>query len=350
MDDPLDAVLARPAPVVASEEAQALAARHFGVHGAASALAGERDCNVRLTADGAPGWMLKIIHPDEDPEVTDLQTTALRHLEERAPELTVSRVVAPYAARARLRSGQRCGLRLTTWIDGIPLARSAIDAISLAGDLGRILARIDLALADLRHPAEDHPLLWNVSRLLADHDAVERLVAPHGDLAAAFAPIRERLGPHLRELPAQLIHNDLNPHNVIFQDTVIVQQHAIVQPAKPGAEAVSLGVIDVGDLVRAPRVQDPATAAAYLVDPSDPLRGPADLLAAYAGVLPLSGSELAAFLDLVIARLVLAMAISRHRASRHPGNADYILRNHARTHAGLAALVARQLHETGWSP
>ncbi len=338
MDDPLDGVLARPAPVVASEEAEALAARHFGVHGAASALAGERDCNVRLTADGTPGWMLKIIHPDEDPEVTDLQTTALRHLEERAPELTVSRVVAPYAARARLRSGQRCGLRLTTWIDGIPLARSAIDATSLAGDLGRILARIDLALADLRHPAEDHTLLWNVSRLLADHDALERLVAPHGDLAAAFAPIRERLSELVSDLPAQLIHNDLNPHNVI------------IRPGGSGAEAVSLGVIDVGDLVRAPRVQDPATAAAYLVDPSDPLRGPAELLAAYAAVLPLSGSELAAFLDLVIARLVLAMAITRHRASRHPGNADYILRNHASTHAALEALVARQLHETGWSP
>ena len=55
--------------------------------------------------------------------------------------------------------------------------------------------------------------------------------------------------PLLRGLRRQVIHNDFNPHNVLadaVDDTRIA------------------GVIDFGDMVHAPLVQDLATACAYL--------------------------------------------------------------------------------------
>ena len=334
--DPLAGVLDRPAPPVSPAAAEVIALRCFGVRGRARALAGERDRNFHL--DGAAGegsWMLKVIHPDEGPGVTSLQTAALRELARVDPGVPVPRVVEPLPGareRVEVSPSVSCAVRLTTWIEGVPLSESASVGAELGGQLGTVLGRIDRALEGLRHPAEDHFLVWDTARVLTDDARYAVLVGPHADLAEALDPVRERLLTGLADLPRQLIHNDLNPHNIIVREGLIA------------------GVIDVGDLVRGPRVQDPAIAAAYLIDPAQPLDGPAALLAAYREVVALSVAEVEAFLDLVLARLGLAMAISRRRAERHPGNAAYILRNHERARAGLEALTRRGLHESGWRP
>lgn len=336
--DPLAGVLDRPAPPVSPEAAEAIAQRCFGVSGRARALAGERDRNFQLVGAGGgitegAAWMLKVIHPDEDPGVSDLQTEALREVARVDPGVPVPRVVEPLPGaieRVEVAPGVSCAVRLTTWIEGVPLSESASVGADIAAQLGSVLGRIDRALEGLRHPAEEHVLLWDTARVLTDDERYAVLVGPQADLAEALAPVRERLLAGLPDLPRQLIHNDLNPHNVIVRGGRVA------------------GVIDVGDLVRGPRVQDPAVAAAYLIDPAQPLVGPAALLAAYREVVALSAAEVEAFLDLVLARLGLAMAISRRRAERHPGNAAYILRNHERARAGLEALTRLGLHERGW--
>jgi Ser/Thr protein kinase RdoA (MazF antagonist) len=54
--------------------------------------------------------------------------------------------------------------------------------------------------------------------------------------------------PILRSLRAQTIHNDLNPHNILAV----------------GANTDQIaGVIDFGDMLRTPLIQELATAAAY---------------------------------------------------------------------------------------
>ncbi len=125
------------------------------------------------------------------------------------------------------------------------------DALPLEADglrsLGAAMARLDAALAGLRHPAESHPLPWDLQHT-AELEAHASEI-PAGALREAAARGRarfvERVAPRLGGLRAQLIHNDWNLHNVRM------------------AEGRFCGLLDFGDLVRGPLIQELAVAASY---------------------------------------------------------------------------------------
>jgi hydroxylysine kinase len=126
--------------------------------------------------------------------------------------------------------------------------------------------------------------------------------------------------------PRQPIHNDFNIHNLL------------VDPAKP--EQVS-AILDFGDMLAAPRINDLAVAAAYQVDAeADPLGTVAAFAAAYHAESPLQAAELDLLWPLVQARLMMVVAISGWRAARQPHHADYLLRNNAVSWARLQACAA----------
>jgi len=128
--------------------------------------------------------------------------------------------------------------------------------------------------------------------------------------------------PVLPSLRAQVIHNDLNPHNVLV--------------APDDHERIA-GIIDFGDMVHAPLVNSIAVTAAYQLSAAGhPLEPVAELLAAYHGLLPLEPLELDLLFDLITTRMVLTVAISGWRAARYPENETYILRNTGRAWASLA--------------
>ena len=88
--DHLGEVLDAPPPPASAEDAVALARDHFGLDAEAKPLTGERDRNFYLrTKDGAE-YVLKIVHPGEDPAVTDFQNQALLHLAKADPSLPLS--------------------------------------------------------------------------------------------------------------------------------------------------------------------------------------------------------------------------------------------------------------------
>ncbi len=99
------------------------------------------------------------------------------------------------------------------------------------------------------------------------------------------------------------------------------------------------GVIDFGDSVHSPIVQDLAVAAAYQFEPTGhPLEGPAEVAAAFHELYPLLPEEVEILPDFIGARFALAIAISFWRAARHPDNAAYIMRNQNAAWSGLQRL------------
>ena len=133
------------------------------------------------------------------------------------------------------------------------------------------------------------------------------------------------MAPALPHLRTQVIHNDLNAHNVV------------VDPADP---ARVTGVLDFGDMIRSPLVCDIAVAASYQVAQADgPLGGAADYLAGYHAVSPLAAEEIELLADFVMTRMMIAVLISTWRAELYPENRDYILRNAPAAWVGLKRLV-----------
>ena len=327
-------VLTDLSPALDLDWVRALAQEHYGLTGAPAALTGERDRNFRLpSADGGGNCMLKISHPAESPQVADFQTQAQLHLAQADPGLPVQRIVptrdgAP-SFLADPGDGRPRVVRLFSYLPGLPLPEAPRSAPQRA-NLARTLARLDLALRGFTHPAGALALPWDIQRA----DSVRGLLV-HIDDAERRALAKRALDrfehlakPVLPQLRAQPIHNDFNIYNVL------------VDPADTDRIA---GVLDFGDMVHAPLIDDLAVAAAYqlgtgqLGTESSPLAEIVPFVAAYNAVLPLQRAEIDVLFTLMTARLVMVVAISGWRAARQPDNAAYVLRNNALSWARLAA-------------
>jgi len=323
------ALFAADPPRLTPADAQAIAAQAYGLQGQAQLLTSERDQNFQLRLDDGRTYVLKATHPAEDPAVTDFQTQAQLHLMRAGRDLPVPHL-HPTLAGGHVHwhegpAGMRRAIRLMTFLDGVPLHKVPRSAAQGAA-LGSALASFDLALAGFDHPMADHELLWDLQH--ADRVADLLPLIPDGGRRALaerhLARFNERLRPALAGLRRQVIHNDLNPYNVM------VQAHA---PDRVAA------ILDFGDMVRGPLAQDLAVACAYRIEAAgDPFAQVLPCVAGYHRMLPLSEPEIAALPDLIAARLLITVAITGWRAAQHPGNRAYILRNNGLAWTGLDRL------------
>jgi hydroxylysine kinase len=317
------AVLASPVPEVSAAEAEAIFRTTYGGEGVAEPLAGERDRNFRMRAPDGDTFVLKITNPAEEPSVTAFQTEALCHVARADPLFPVPRVVpaldGALIAGAAGGDGQRRAIRLFTWLDGVLLGGRVLPPAGLR-DLGQVLARLALALADFSHPAERHPLLWDMQHAVSLRPLLATIPedTARGWVARLIDRFEARVLPVLPALPAGVIHNDLTGSNLLM--------HA-------RDEWRVAGVLDFGDLTRAPLVQELGVTASYHLsfdDGADLFAPLAPLLAGYEAVRPLTEPEALVLFDLIAARLALRGLIPAWRAALYPENRDYLMRNAGR--------------------
>ncbi len=318
----LPSSLGCPPPSLTDDQAAQLAQQHFGISGTLHRLTSERDLNIRLTAATAR-YVLKLPNRAEPAILTDFQTQALLYL--AATNLPIPRVI-------RTLHGQTAAitphgtLRLLTYLDGTPQHATARTAAQ-ARNLAQMAARLSLGLQGFGHSAAHHILQWDIKHA----SQVRPLLAaiPDPGLRALATRSLDRfdtdIAPVLATLRAQVVHNDLNPHNVLTDmanpDTII-------------------GILDFGDLVHTPLICDVAITASYQINPAAALQSLLTFAAAYHAVLPLTKPELHVLPDLIATRMVITLAITSARAAAFPQNASYILRNFAAARDGLCAMAA----------
>lgn len=307
------------------DEASAVAREVFAVDGVASRLGSERDENFRISTPERE-YVLKVTHPAEPDDVTRFHAALQRHLHDAGAS-----VPALFATRdgtlVHMQPGHGVvqAVRLIEHIPGLPMALSARSA-GQRHALGSALGRIDRALTTFAEPVPDLDILWDSGRV----DRLARLV-PHvsGDgrrslVERELAAFVDDVLPAQASLPRQLIHNDGNPSNVIVDAE---------DPTRVRA------VLDFGDVLVGPRVQELAVACAYSVEGTGhPLAAPADLVSGYHAEYPLSERELSLLPALMRARMLTTVLVTEWRASAFPANRDYILRNNPGAWSGLARL------------
>lgn len=317
------------APAVEAAEALDIADRVYGLKGRLKLLNGERDTNFLIdTPCGA--FVLKFINPAEDPNVISFQTQALLHIEQHGAHLPVPRVLSSRHGEVEPTvrvNDQQLTLRTVSYLDGISQNLGKPSA-ALMHELGTSLAEVNLALRDFHHPAAHRDLLWDVGH-------AER-VRPYLDhLASDQLPLVSRLlnryethaKPCLAKLRAQVIHNDLNPHNVMLDCETGTRVSAI---------------IDFGDALHAPLINELGTALSYQfdADAADPLWQIKAFAAAYHARIPLQREELEVLGELIAMRMAMAITIAQWRASLYPENRVYVLRNLRSTWRNLQCLSA----------
>ena len=306
-------VIAEPSPDVPERDVHALLQREYGLAGSLSPLVSERDQNFRLDAQGGEQFVVKIANVEEPLEITDFQVQALRRLEAQGCAVDVPRVLPTTAGRAMTAiesRGAQFRLRVVTYLAGSPLEGRSPDT-RVAFDMGRSLALIDRALAGFSHPGESQALFWDMQRAaelrpLVGHVPGAELQRLVGDCIDVFD---QRLAPAFPALRAQVIHNDLNPGNVLLTD------------AEPPGVA---GVIDFGDMLRAPLIVDVAIAASYLRATDDDLAVAGAFVRGFESELLLDVEERELLFDLVRTRLAATITILYWRAAARSADDPYL--------------------------
>lgn len=175
--------------------------------------------------------------------------------------------------------------------------------------LGRDLARLGQALRSCDPQGAPDKLPWDLRNTgqLKALSTVAGSAALTRHVQATLERFEQWLLPTLAGLPVQLIHNDLNPDNVLFDD------------ARP--RRVS-GFIDFGDMVCAPLICDLAVACTYQLGERgpDPLADLLPMALGYCAVQPLTANELSLLPGLVECRLLMTLLIQGWRAREQHGS------------------------------
>lgn len=324
------------APVARLDTLRDALERYWGFSGALSPLYGERDLNLELLTDDGGRWLLKVAHQDTPLERLRFEGHVLRGLPRQARS-PVTPVLLPTPdgrdlVPVTLDSGVKTHLRILGWIPGEPLEPSTAPHGTLEA-LGRASARLNEALAAQELPgARTLPgdLPWDLQNLLTLAPLLDRCppVVPRQAVRDTLERFRAHVARPLAALPRQVVHNDLNPDNLR------------IDPQRPTSLP---GVIDFGDMVRAPVICDLAIACAYVVgqEADRCLDRVASALRGFHQTRPIEETEWRLLPTLLEGRLCQSLLIQGARIRDGHPDADNLaesLRGHAHRLRALQAL------------
>jgi 4-aminobutyrate aminotransferase-like enzyme/Ser/Thr protein kinase RdoA (MazF antagonist) len=321
---------ARVAAQLTADVAARAAAEVYGLTAEIRVLPGEYDDNFHLWVAHSRAFVLKMMHPAREDAFVDMQCRAFTHLAGKAPHLALPRVIPTVKGELYCRIALEAETSRLVWLlsylPGTTLAETTLHGSELLGSLGRLLAEIDLALADFVHPCAQRFLKWDLSRSNWARDYLGHIAEPERRaLAKKFLNLfEEEAVPRFPLLRRSVIYGDANDHN------------ALVDPKTKRV----VSVIDFGDMHEGFTVGEPAIAAAYaILGKDDALAASGAVLAGYHEVLPLTDEEIAAFFALMGARLAVSVVNSAHRKLLVPDD-PYVTASEGPAWAALERLAA----------
>ena len=299
--------------------ADALAAvrEHFGLDGTLTPLPGERDRNFLLEATDGSRYVVKASSPDEPDEILRIEVDLMMHVARSMEGFAPRAVATPdgeFIVKHADDEGREHRVRLIEYLAGDVLANVRPRSPDLLRDLGRRLAELDSALgAYPDHPPARVDFDWALGRSGLVMERCFELF--DGERLALLRSVHDawtRREPDFLGLGSQVIHGDVNDHNVL------------VSPAGTGPRTVT-GIIDLGDAHSAPRVFDLGIAIAYaILGTQDPLMAAASVARGFHETTPLSSDEIDVVYALARARLGASVSISAWRQHESGEVDDYL--------------------------
>ncbi|HVN43811.1 MAG TPA: phosphotransferase [Steroidobacteraceae bacterium] len=310
------ATMAMPPQPLPLERAVGLVREWYAIEARARRLTGERDENFHLVDATGREYVLKVAHPAEEAAVSALTTGALLHLEREDPQLPCPRVLLERGGRGWFRFTDEAGrgrtARLLSYLPGEPLAGGEGSAAVRAA-CGRLGGRLTRALRSFSHPAAHRAIVWDVRHAGYLRELLAELpdFPCRGEAQAVLARIVPRIDSHFPGLRQQVVHNDLNPRNLLTQAGELA------------------GIIDFGDMTHTAIIADVAVAAAENLPEHCTAGGTAatdavrDVAGAYHELVPLHAAELEVLGSLVAARLIANLVVHEWHVQRNPAGEHY---------------------------
>lgn len=285
---------------------------HWGIKAQFRKLDGEYDLNFLAETNSEAAYVVKVMRAGCDEWLVDMQVKAMEHIQTIDPTIPTPKVIKTSGGKNFLSIEDELGAFRLVWvIERLPgkcYAQSSPKTPTLIYEFGKILGRSANALQDFEHTHLERDFKWDLKRtgwiggeLDCISDPARRGIVEQ--IFNEFAAIE----PALAGFPTQAIHNDANDYNILIDGAL-------------GSLHVS-GLIDFGDMCRAPKVCDLAIAAAYIVlDHKSPEAALSALVAGYHHECPLSAAEIDLVWPLLRARLAVSVVNSTLMAADNPND------------------------------
>ena len=284
--------------------------RCWGLDGEMFRLDGEYDSNYRVNADRGIS-VLKIMRQECDPEFVRMQIGAIELLRNSDSSIPVPEVVPARNGERIVKLGDGEGFPrlawMQTWMSGTRFADYRPRGTALFHALGRMAGRIAKGLEHYDHPMLRRRFKWNplqaawiTEEIRSVDDPARRALLR--SILAQYCAVQDALG----ELPLQAVHNDLNDCNILVA-------------GEPGRVPEIAGVLDFGDMCRAPRICELANTSAYAVfGEPEPERVLGAIAAGFHSEAPLSDREIDLLWPLLRMRLAVSVVNSALMARKRP--------------------------------
>ncbi|KIC89118.1 aminotransferase class III-fold pyridoxal phosphate-dependent enzyme [Flavihumibacter sp. ZG627] len=291
--------------------------QHYGLSGKLETLQGYDEQNALLTTADNRRYICKVASEVHDLFFQEAQVAILLYLQQSSvregfqnilPSLNNQYVVpvsineTPYY------------VRVIHFLEGDFLVNCKSHSPALLYSVGDFLGRMDQALKDFKHPAMHRHYEWDISNAL---DASPHLVyisnPEQKRLAAYFLLQFETLVlPALSGLRKAYIHNDANDYNLLVTNDTIS------------------GLIDFGDMVYAPLINNLAVACTYaMLHKNDPLSSAVEVVKAYHQQYPLLEKEVDLLYYLVAGRLCISVGRAAYNRSLDSSNEHHFVTENA---------------------
>jgi len=195
--------------------------------------------------------------------------------------------------------------RLLSWLDGRFVA-DVDQNEKLSYSFGEFLAKMDLQFLQLDNPViKSRRIEWDIQYLPDYEDRILHIkdVEIKKLVHYFLVQYKENVLPALPKLRKSIIHNDTNDYNVLALDGSIS------------------GVIDFGDMVYAPLINELAVGITYLLfNKENPLQTASIVLKPYHRILPLRSEEVDLLYYIIAGRLCLSLMNSAHSSRNEPDN------------------------------
>ena len=286
--------------------------REYDIDGVVRALPGEYDLNFEIAA-AHQHFVFKIMRADCDPQFVDMQIAAMACAKAAGMAELVPRVVRTKCGASQTIMVDDHGTHRVAWLlsflPGAVMAEIEPWTPALTASIGNLLGRLDLALERFEHPLLDRELKWDLCR--ADWIVPHTGAIENTERRALVDRIMQRftraVRSQLHARPQSALHNDANDMNVIV--------------TRDGTSFRASGIIDFGDIIRGPKVCEPAIAMAYaMMGPGDPLARGVALASAYHAVVPLSDEDISLLPLLVSVRLAVSVTNAALQRAENPDN------------------------------
>lgn len=296
-------------PEVHLEEAHAAVRELYDLDGTLSPLPGERDQNYLLQAEDGSRYVVKISSPEEPDPILRFETEMLVKLASETEGLVPGVRAATsgeHLVEFEDARGNAHRIRVVDFLPGTLLANARPRSNALLYDFGKRVAELVSALGGYPdHPPARFDFDWALGSAGSVMERCLDLFTGHQrQLIENVHRAFDERGHDFLGLGSQIIHGDINDHNVLVSDP-------------DGTRRYVTGFIDFGDAHSAPRVFDLAIAIAYAVlGVPDPITAAATIVRGFNDATPLLESEIDVIFTLARARLGQSVSVAAWRRNQ----------------------------------